>query len=109
MVERNEQGGMKHPRMGFTVRRAMIAIAAVAVVLGAGIGMVRRSERLLEISWAHFRPVSVEGTLILTVEGFGYVGITSAKGRWHEAMRRKYAYYGRRPWLPIPPDPPEPE
>jgi hypothetical protein len=28
---------------------------------------------------------------------------------WHEAMARKYREAARYPWLPIEPDPPEPE
>lgn len=28
---------------------------------------------------------------------------------WHESMRRKYERAARYPWLPVGPDPPEPE
>jgi hypothetical protein len=28
---------------------------------------------------------------------------------YHAALKRKYEHAARRPWLPVPPDPPEPE
>jgi hypothetical protein len=32
-----------------------------------------------------------------------------AKLRWHEAMAEKYGWAARYPWLPVGPDPPEPD
>ncbi len=100
---------MKIPEVRFTVRRAMVAVAVIALGLGLPIELMRRRERLLTISLDHVGPAAMEGTLIITDEGPAYAGIASEKGRWHEAMRRKYDYYGHRPWLPIPSDPPEPK
>jgi len=87
----------------------MFVVAAIAVTLGVGFELVRRRERFLELSLEHAGFAGIEGTLVITDEGPAYVGIKTEKGRWHEAMRRKYDYYGRHPWLPVPPDPPEPE
>jgi hypothetical protein len=32
-----------------------------------------------------------------------------SRSDWHEAMRRKFEYAARRPWLTVEPDPPEPQ
>ena len=97
------------PRLRFTVRRMMAAIVVVAILLGAGLELVRRRERILRMSEAHVGFAGLEGTLDVTDEGPAYFGLKTEKGRWHEFMRRKYDYYGHHPWLPVPPDPPEPD
>jgi hypothetical protein len=37
------------------------------------------------------------------------VAYSLGRTRYHAAMKQKYADAARRPWLPVPPDPPEPE
>ncbi len=96
-------------RVRLTVRRMMVAIAVAGTLLGVGIELMRRRERFLAISEVHVGYAGLEGTLVITGEGPAYVGLRTEKGRWHELMRRKYDYYARHPWLPVPPDPPEPE
>ncbi|MDB5352838.1 MAG: hypothetical protein JWN86_4085 [Planctomycetota bacterium] len=100
---------MRLPRFRFTVRRMMIAVAIVAGLIWAGLELLGRSERFLARSLEHVGDAAMEGTLVITEDGPAYVGMKSEKARWHEAMRRKYDYYGRRPWLPVPPDSPQPE
>jgi hypothetical protein len=85
----------------------MVAVALLAILLSVILGLERRRERLLEISLEHVGPAAMDGTLVMTPDGPAYV-TTTASGRWHEAMRQKYDYHGRHPWLPVPPDPPEP-
>jgi hypothetical protein len=87
----------------------MVAIAVMATLLGVGIELMRRRARFLEISFAHAGFAGLEGSLVITHEGPAYVGLRTEKGRWHEWMRRKYDYYADYPWLPVPPDAPEPE
>src|SRR5262245_40028901 len=96
-------------RVRLTVRRMMIAIAVVATLLGVGLELIRRRERFLRISVEHAVEAAMEGTLVVTDQGPAYVGVKTEKGRWHEFTHQKYEYLGRRPWLPVPPDPPEPE
>jgi hypothetical protein len=96
------------PRTRFTVRRMMVAVFVVATLFGLGVELIRRRERFFQISEKHIGPAGVEGTLVITDEGPAYIGLKTEKGRWHEFMRRKYDYYGHHPWLPVPPDPPEP-
>ncbi len=100
---------MRLVRVRFTVRMTMVGIAVVATVLAMGIELIRRRERFLLMSENHVGFAGMEGTLVITDEGPAYVGLKTEKGKWHEFMRRKYDYHGRHPWLPIPPDPPEPE
>jgi hypothetical protein len=99
---------MKLPRPRFTIRRLMIMIVLVSLIL-AGLGLMRRREILLDRSAEHFGPAAMEGSLVMTEDGPAYTNLSTEKGQWHEAMRRKYLYYGHRPWLSVPPDPPEPE
>ncbi|AMV38562.1 hypothetical protein [Planctomyces sp. SH-PL62] len=96
-------------RIGLTVRNLILAVAVVAVLFGVGVGLARRRNRLLEIALEHSGHAGMDGALILTEQGPAYIGMTTEKGKWHEAMRRKYDYYGRHPWLSMPEDPPEPE
>ena len=88
------------PRVRFTIRRMLVAIAVVAVYLGWSRWMERRSER--------FRA--------LWIEHINKVGeISSPKpsprevqGYYHLKMGEKYKSAMNRPWLPVEPDPPEP-
>jgi hypothetical protein len=96
-------------RVLVSVRRALVAIAVVATLLAVGIELTRRRARFLAIEEAHAGSAGLEGTLVITDEGPAYVGLRTEKGRWHEMMRRKYDYHARHPWLPVPPDPREPE
>ena len=98
---------MRLPRLRFTVRRLMLAVAIVAVILGAASGVRRRAERFRMIESYHRRNYH-----------FSFVGNPSldaektakfiARNNWHNAMTMKYGDAADHPWLPIPPDPPEP-
>jgi hypothetical protein len=91
---------MRMPRVRFTVRWMMVAIAVVAIYFGWSRWMERRSER--------FRA--------LWIEHINKVGeISSPKpsphevqGYYHLKMGEKYRAAMNRPWLPVEPDPPEP-
>ena len=91
---------MGMPRVRFTVRRMMVAVAIVAIYFGWSRWMERRSARFKalwvdhinkvgEISSPKPRPDEVQGT-------------------YHLKMGEKYRVAALRPWLPVEPDPPEP-
>ena len=111
---------MRLPRMQFTVRRMMVAVALVAAVLS----VVERRERLKGIAVGHKLEKSkvfksdLEIYLILTVSP-GESGTHTAEreracrpllqfNHYHDQMIEKYERAASRPWLPVAPDPPPP-
>jgi hypothetical protein len=110
------------PRFRFTVRRMMVVVAIVAVIFAVG-GMVRRSMRLRERAEFHERMGREEAEATRAVEDLARgaddpqyaaevraVAAASARlGGWHTRMGAKYRKLARHPWLPVEPDPPEPE
>ena len=84
----------------------MVAVATVAVLLAVGVGLQRRRarfERLFSVHNGMAGPTRIRsfdpGTRIFV----------TAKGRWHHDLAMKYARAAGHPWLPVAPDPPEPE
>jgi hypothetical protein len=101
---------MRLPRM--TTRRWMIAVAVVALLTGMAIELRLRRVRFHAMA-AHYRDKEFNPQ-------FPYISITykeweSLNRRWpslrphYVAMRKKYEFAERYPWLPVAPDPPEPE
>ena len=90
---------MKLPRL--TIRRLMVAVAVVAAPLACGAWAARRAATFREISAYH----ALEWSRIDTT-GTQEV---DARAEWHRAMEMKYRDAARYPWLPVAPDPPEPE
>ena len=91
----------------------MIAVAVVAVLLGAAIGLYRRHERYAKLRDYHigkYFETIYEGTMMSDVyhRGREEVDRMAAMSRWHRAMHRKYEYAASHPWLSVPPDPPAP-
>jgi hypothetical protein len=90
---------MRPPRVRFTVRWLMIAVAVVGMLWGGGVEVQRRSARYRKIADSHFprifhlRPGS----------------IMTPREKWHVALWRKYDRLSRYPWLPVEPDPTPPE
>jgi hypothetical protein len=117
---------MKPPR--FRLRALMIAVAILAL-LAFGESMRRRQERYLELAADHatmewgqaIRAQAARATPPIGVDGPGasllYYWGNDPKAveqatilvEYHAAMRRKYERAARQPWLPVEPDPPEPE
>jgi hypothetical protein len=91
---------VKVPRVQFTIRRLMIAVALMALVAGLFAGLERRRLRLLDVARVHADPIRV-----MTAE----TDIDRPEWQWHFAMYAKYSQAARRPWLPLAPDPPEPK
>jgi len=103
------------PRM--TTRRWMLAVATVAMLCAGGLTIYRRSAHFQALAEHHG---SKAGVLQLTgpnggpageirILGINDVPINRKLADWHLELRDKYRAASRRPWLPVPPDPPPPE
>jgi hypothetical protein len=99
------------PRVRFTVRRMMVAVAIVAIGLPPGMACARRRERSSDHAFRmldhSIRAMEYNGTP--TCFPGSRVEINPRKAAHHEALARKYEWALRYPFLPVWPDPPEPE
>jgi hypothetical protein len=115
---------MPLPQM--TTRRWMIAVAVVALSMGGIVEFVRLKRRSDDLtvraqdharraSFYHLYTPGVDEHLRATLEPQERSAVEDRKTRllgviaYHEAMARKYDRAARYPWLPVEPDPPEPE
>jgi len=97
-------------RRTFSVRRLMIAVSAVAVLMGMGIGLRRRHDRFQAIFTEHSDP---------RCQVFRYSGPDwmleptyqrhKVRAAWHATMCEKYRRATRFPFLPVRSDPREPK
>jgi hypothetical protein len=95
---------MRLPRC--RLRTLMVVVAVAGIVLGAGIGMHRRSWSLWHIARSHG-----ERAFFLAVddtEDDAQFTRNQALYDYRFRLMRKYAAAARYPWLPVAPDPPEP-
>jgi hypothetical protein len=93
---------MKLPRVRFTIGRMMVLVAIASLLIGWGIESGRREERFRTAAREHW------------YASFGWAPdvssqMSEARLRWHDQMAGKYERASRYPWLPIRPDPPQPE
>jgi hypothetical protein len=88
---------VKFPR--FSIRGIMIIVALVALLMGGVLWLQERRERLRLISIRH----AMQWAEMERAER------TEALGTYHRAMWIKYRSASHRPWMPVEPDPPEPE
>jgi hypothetical protein len=86
---------MQLPRPRFSVRRMMVAVAIVGVVLG----VFMRAARLQQVSDYHRSRI----ILISPPDPRVYTTL------YHIQMANKYSDAARHPWLPVTPDPAEPQ
>jgi hypothetical protein len=96
---------MQFNRPRFTVRSLMFAVAVLAVLLGL---------ILAYPDWADRRRARFERTgykHAWTYEAFGRSPSLGDVRRlaYHDLMRKKYHNAVRYPWMPVMPDPPEPQ
>jgi hypothetical protein len=102
---------MPLPRM--TTRRWMVAVALVALVCAAAAILAERSRRFDRIARQHselIRPFSWHD--LAWREESEIEGRLTGSDRvhaWHLEMATKYLHAARYTWLPVEPDPPEPE
>ncbi len=103
---------MPLPRVRFTVRWMMAAVAILGVTLGFYAWSRRRSEAFA-IRWIHHYGKATDSGIELVKTGRMGDAARAAMLRrrmdWHCDMWQKYGHAARYPWLPVPPDPPEPE
>jgi hypothetical protein len=101
---------LRRPR--WSVRRLILAVAPSAPALGGGRGHRRAMARRDEYRMRAFGRAILEAVEKGEFEG-GFPGARIAGpdlrfAEDHAAMRRKYEDAAAFPWLPVPPDPPEP-
>ena len=96
---------MPLPRARLTVRWMMIGVALAALAIGS---MVARSRRMGEVAARHDAQ-AIEHSQMMPLPNGGLAELLDNRGQWHRAMAEKYRHAARRPWLPVAPDPPEPE
>jgi hypothetical protein len=99
---------MRLPRVQFTLRRLMVAVAIVGLTVGIGIEGERRRSRFLRIAIDHSHQA------ILRLSGNTWsplrmVEMQKAYAHYHDLMAQKYKRAARYPWLPVAPDPPKPK
>jgi hypothetical protein len=107
-----------------TTRRWMIVVAVVAVLIGVPLEMNRRSRRFARLALSHANVAMEHFSWILVFggdppplddvppAGLGparYLHRAKTLMLYHQALKRKYERATRLPWLPVEPDPPEPE
>jgi hypothetical protein len=107
---------MALPRVRFTIRQLMIAVAGVALILAIIRIETARSQwyldctlrsldhRLAAMSYSGSRGWSCWAPLVPppTVRN-------PTRAAYHAAMARKWAVAAEHPWFPVAPDPPEPD
>jgi hypothetical protein len=106
---------MPLPRVRFTVRRMMIAVAVAGLVLGI---VSERRHRFTLLARSH--PVRMDILAVTNANGNADdqrpsavvfsdgSRVPSNVYNWHYMLREKYEFAARYPWLPVWPDPPEP-
>jgi hypothetical protein len=115
---------MRLPRVRFTVRRLMIAVAIVALALGIFAECVRLSRKSASFRTQAEACSGIEETLRMIIAASGPdtpVDVSPGPGmpsrrftamvvaEHQAALKLKYERAARRPWLPVEPDPPEPQ
>jgi hypothetical protein len=118
---------MSLPRVRFTVRRLMVAVAIVGGLIGGSVECRRRleSERRIgeyqRLAKHHHRAAarlrdryreSPQESVVLFIHSSEFAQTPALKLKWaeyHESLSRKYEQAASNPWAPLPPDPPEPE
>ena len=103
---------MPLPRVRFTVRRMMVAVAIVGATVAFGERRRRDFSALAEYHRAQqvVKVACSKGGFISEKRGGGMAtDVDERADAWHRVLEPKYRYAARYPWLPVPPDPPEPQ
>jgi hypothetical protein len=100
---------MKLPRPRLTIRRLMVLVAIAGLILGAAIPLLERRRRFARIMNSHWAEVDRWALKVGLFRPETIGRSPTAKVGWHAEMASKYRHAARYPWLPVWPDPPEPE
>jgi hypothetical protein len=102
---------MRLPRVRFTVRRMILAVAVLAALIWGG----TLWQRAVLYQWkTRFHSQMERSSVIAVIEGPNNANreeLTEMSRAWanhHAALRRKYELAAARPWVYVPPDPPQP-
>ena len=101
---------MRVPRVRFTVRRMMVAVAVVALVLGGVLRALDLARRSAEYRRKATEAEKHEKRLVSYSKRYPERAkrLRALSGDW-ASVKEKYHRAARYPWLPVAPDPPEPE
>jgi hypothetical protein len=107
---------LRLPRVRLTVRRMMVAVALIALPLAALGEIQRRRAAYLRVADSHYSRLTNDTNRLGRGIGPYFISpVTTGNPRedrlitYRVQMIDKYVDAARRPWLPVPPDPPEPE
>ena len=110
---------MRLPRVRFTVRRMMVAVAVMAALL-AGVawcrGMIRAARDHRERALLNRSQEQLQRQIVASVDLFvepgeapGAARGAAALAAHYESLGLKYERAALYPWLPVEPDPPPPK
>jgi hypothetical protein len=100
---------MPVPRVRFTVRRMMMAMAVVAILMGLAVGLRRRAERFKRLSFLQSVDANRWENLLLDRSlDDALASAILEQVHWHDAMAAKYDRVAQAPWRLLEPPPPIP-
>lgn len=105
---------MRTPRVRFSIRALMAAVAIAAIVGGIAVTLDRRAKAARKAMGYHYTRLSnfsPHGRAAFLNSPEGEIQERKRKQMfgYHSRLFVKYQEAARRPWLPIEPDPPVPE
>lgn len=102
---------MRLPRL--TTRRLMALVALAALVAAVYAGLERRRAYYRRLAREHWALVAANSVVQVNANRTIYRASPSLRKRQiahhHASLAIKYDNAASRPWLPVPPDPPEPK
>jgi hypothetical protein len=106
---------MRFPRVRFTVRRMMVAVAVVGILTWCGIGLYRRWSRIPEYRARARNHADALRAHVIAVRERSHtaspaelVELNRQRNAYHTALKREYERAASFPWKWMPPDPPDP-
>lgn len=116
---------MRVPRVWFTVRQMMVAVAVISLILWGKSYRQKRADEQRRESYQRrastFRIYAREfrdayekrsSNVFSDTHGPEFAATPALRLKWalyYESLVGKYAHAASRPWEPLPPDPPPPE
>ncbi|MHC5539080.1 hypothetical protein ACYOEI_12750 [Singulisphaera rosea] len=99
----------------FRIRTLMIAVVVLALAFGGLVTLQRMATRMQRYRVLAREHQRLEVVNRLTSQGLVMNGATkpgverhNVLAEYHHVLNLKYEFAFRHPWLPVPPDPPEP-